>query len=154
MKDTYKGMYKVGAAAPGRKRLTMLNKELLKSLNTAFQENDKERFVDLCVFEGITNVSEYNNFHSLDVVKSTITETNNTFIDNLYKLVDDENYTLLEQLDRFNAEGLFRNYYLVAQDIAFELYCDYEDELDSILIWDNAETIIEDLDYYLSTHNE
>lgn len=132
----------------------MLNNELLKNLNAALQENDKEKFVDLCVFEGITNTSDYNNFHNLDVVKSTITETNDVFIDNLYKLVDDKNYTLLEQLDEFNAKGMFKSYYLVAQDIAFELYCDYEDELDSILIWDNAETIIEDLDYYLSTHNE
>lgn len=132
----------------------MVNEELLKNLNTAFQENDKEKFVDLCVFEGITNTSDYNNFHNLDVVKSTITETNDAFIDNLYKLVDDKNYTLLEQLDEFNAKGMFKRYYLVAQDIAFELYCEYEDELDSVLIWENAETIIEDLDYYLSTHNE
>lgn len=132
----------------------MENKELLKNLKTALQENDREKFIDLCVFEGITNASDYNNFHSLDVVKSTITETNDTFIDNLFKLVDDKNYTLLEQLDKFNAEGLFKNYYLVAQDIAFELYCDYEDELDSVLIWDNAEKIIKDLEDYLLTKED
>lgn len=136
------------------KGTAMLNKDLLNELKVALEENDKEKFVDLCVSEGITNASDYNNFHNLDTVKSTITETNNTFIDNLYKLVDDKNYTLLRQLDRFNAEGLFKRYYSVAYDIAFELYCEYEDELDSVLIWDNAETIIEDLEYYLSTKED
>lgn len=95
----------------------MLNNELLKNLNAALQEDDKEKFVDLCVSEGITNASDYNNFHNLDVLQSTITETNNTFIDNLYKLVDDKNYTLLEHLDRFNAAGLFTKYYSVAYEL-------------------------------------
>lgn len=135
----------------------MENKELLCQLKEALQEDNQDKFVDLCYTTNITNASDYNNFHSLDVAKSIITEDNTTFVDNLYKCVaddDEKNYIFIQQLDSLNDEGKFNKYLVEANELAFELYCTYEDELDSILIWDNAEKIIKDLKDYIDTNEE
>lgn len=134
----------------------MENKELLKNLKTALQENDREKFIDLCVFEGITNASDYNNFHSLDIVKSSITENDDTFIEHLKKYMTDEERPLLERFKKTNYKYDYE-YYDIDEDngeLAFDLYCEHEDELDAELIWDNAEKIIKDLEHYIDINEE
>lgn len=120
--------------------------ELLDKLTTAYKENNKDEFTRLCCSD-CQNGSDYNNFHSLYVLRSHITEDNDTFIDNLYNCVaddDEKNYIFIQQLDSLNDEGKFNKCFPDANDIAFELYCEYEDELDSMMIWDNAEKIIDE----------
>lgn len=135
----------------------MINKDLLHNLKAAQKADNQEKFVNLCYTTNIENTSENGNFHGLGVALSVISENNSTFIDNLYKCVaddDEKNFVLVTMLDRLNDEGKFKPYFTKANDLAFDLYCTYEDELDSILIWDNAEKIIKDLEDYLLIYDE
>lgn len=139
-----------------KKGTTMLDKELLDSLKAAQEENNQEKFVNLCCTRDVANASEYNNFHSLDVLKSTITENNDTFIEHLKKYMTDEERPLLERFEKTNYHYDFE-YYDIDEDnveTARDLYDKYEGELDSMLIWDNAEKIIEDLEDYIDLNEE
>lgn len=136
------------------KGITMLNKDLLNELKVALEENDKEKFIDLCYSANIENTLVDNNFHGLGVVISIINENNSTFIDNLYQCADNKNYPLIERLEVLNDRHQFKPYHTEANDIASKLYSTYEDELDSILIWNNAEKIIKDLEDYLLTKED
>lgn len=130
----------------------MKYEDLLYNLKAALKEDNQDYFVELCYTKKLENGSDGVNFHCLYVLKSTITEDNDTFVNNLYKCVaddDEKNYILIQQLDTLNDEGKFNKYLPEANYLAFELYTTYEDELDNILIWDNAEKIIKDLEDYL-----
>ena len=139
-----------------KKGTTMLDKELLNNLKAAQKADNQEKFVNLCYTTNIENTSVNGNFHGLGVVMSVITENNSAFIDNLYKCVadDEKNFVLVTMLDSLNDEGKFKPYFAEANDLALDLYCTYEEDLDSMLIWDNAEKIIEDLEDYLSINAE
>ena len=119
--------------------------ELLDKLTTAYKENNKDEFTRLCCSD-CQNGSDYNNFHSLYVLRSHITENNDTFIEHLTRYITDEERPLLEQFTKTNYHYDFE-YYDIDEDnveTARDLYNKYEEELDVELIWDNAQKIIDD----------
>lgn len=125
--------------------------ELLDKLTTAYKENNKDEFTRLCCSD-CQNGSDYNNFHSLYVLRSHITENDDTFIEHLNRCVKDEERPLLEQFIKTNYHYNFE-YYDIDEDnveTARDLYNKYEEELDTVLIWDNAKKIINDLIPYLT----
>ena len=63
--------------------------ELLDKLTTAYKENNKDEFTRLCCSD-CQNGSDYNNFYSLNVLRSHITENDDTFIEHLKKYMTDE----------------------------------------------------------------
>lgn len=134
----------------------MKNRDLLYNLKAALKEEDQDYFVELCYTRNITNASDYNNYHSLDVLKSTITEDNDTFITHLTRYITNDEIQFLSLFIKTNYQYGYE-YYDVDEDnneVAFDLYSKYEDELDADLIWDNAEKIIKDLEDYISINEE
>ena len=132
----------------------MLNKELLDNLKAAQEENNRDKFTDLCYTTNVENTLVNGNFHGLGVALSVITESNNSFIENLYDCIDEDDYKRVEHLEALNDKGKFKPYFTEANDLAFSLYSEYEKYLDDALIWLNSEKIIEDLEYYISINEE
>lgn len=125
----------------------MENLELLDKLTAAYKEDNKEKFIELCYTTPCTNGNDYNNFHTLDIVQSSITEDNDTFIEHLKKYMTDNEHQLISLFIKTNYQYDYE-YYDIDEDnieIALDLYNKYEEELDSALIWDNAEKIINEL---------
>lgn len=124
----------------------MENFELLDKLTTAYKENNKEKFVELCYTTPCTNGSDYNNFHTLDIVQSSITEDDDTFIEHLKKYMTDNEHQLISLFIKTNHQYGYE-YYDIDEDnaeIALDLYNKHEEELDDELVWDNAQKIIDD----------
>lgn len=134
----------------------MENKDLLVKLKQTLAKGNKEKFIDWCYTTPCTNGYEYNNFHSLDIVESSITEDNDTFIEHLTKYIKDGERPLLEQFIKTTNHYNFKYYDIDEDNIetASDLYNKYEEELDADLIWDNAEKIIKDLEDYIDTNEE
>lgn len=134
----------------------MDNKELLQQLKAAQKADNQEKFVDLCYTTNVKNESHYNNFHSLGLVQSTITEDNDTFIEHLIKYTTEDERPLLERFEKTNYHYNFE-YYDIDEDnveTARDLYDKYETKLDAELIWNNAEKIIKDLQDYIDINEE
>lgn len=137
--------------------------ELLDKLTTAYKENNKDEFTRLCCCCGAPyeSTSVEGNFQSLWVVNSTITETDDTFIGHLNQYATGEDKALAEKIERFEEYYSYedvpeaeKDEYEKYVENKYEWFCGlywkYEGELDSALIWDNTEKIIDDLSQELT----
>lgn len=135
--------------------------ELLDKLTTAYKENNKDEFTRLCIERtgaAYKNIFEDGNFHGLYVVHSAITETDSAFIEHLKQCATGEDKTTVEKIARFEEYYSYEDVPEAEKDEYEEyienkhygdwvtpLYCKYENEVDSALIWNNAEIIIDEL---------
>lgn len=128
----------------------MDNIDLSYALIAAFRANDKEKFIELCCNDEVyENAYKHGYFYSLAIVQSIIAVPNYQFVKTLRQFIKPDEKAEFEKLEA--QEG---HYTEIFEKLAYKFKNKYEKDLDGIFIWENAEKIIKDLQYYLLTTNE
>lgn len=124
--------------------------ELSYALIAAFRANDKEKFIELCCnSEVYENAYKRGYFYSLAIVQSIIAVPNYQFVKTLRQFIKPDEKAEFEKLEA--QEG---HYTEIFEKLAYKFKNKYEKDLDGVFIWENAEKIIKDLQYYLLTTNK
>nr|DAS77807.1 MAG TPA: hypothetical protein [Caudoviricetes sp.] len=123
--------------------------ELSYALIDAYRAGDKEKFIELCCdSEVYEDVYKRGYFYSLAIVQSIIAVPNYQFVRTLRQFIKPNEKAEFEKLEA--QEG---HYTEIFEELAYKFKNKYEKNLDGVFIWENAEKIIKDLQYYLLTTN-